>query len=92
MSMSVCLSVCSLACLGKHVSKLLPHSASSRGSVLLWRRVAMRRVTFLAVAQPFSGRHYRAICTSGFVVDVMFVVYLQCFDTVGWAAGKASGL
>ena len=36
----------------------------------------MRRVTFLAVAQPFSGPHYRAICTSGFVVDVMFVVRL----------------
>ena len=27
-----------------------------------------------------------------FSVNVTYVIFLQCFDTVGWAAGRASGL
>jgi len=23
---------------------------------------------------------------------IMFIIYLQCFDAVGWAAGRESGL
>ena len=36
--------------------------------------------------------HNDTLLISGFMDVVLFAGCLQCFDTVGWAAGRASGL
>jgi len=47
------------------------------------------RVTFVSVYPAFSATAFSAIavCAIAFSANC-----LQCFDTVGWAAGRASGL
>jgi len=39
---------------------------------------------------PLSG--CVCVCVLTIVVCVLFLFCLQCFDAVGWAAGRASGL
>jgi len=52
--------------------------------------------TFLVLAHRGSPgqravkRFY--VCVQCFTVDLLLKICLQCFDAVGWAAGRASGL
>ena len=53
-------------------------------------------VTFRNVSLRFNvlKTHTKTRCSFGLIVDNFLLVehYLQCFDAVGWAAGRASGL
>jgi len=50
--------------------------------------------TFLVPAQPGSPgqRAVKWVCVCVCVCFHLLSVWLQCFDAVGWAAGRASGL
>jgi len=54
--------------------------------------------TFLVPAHPGSPgkRAIKRVCVCVFCILCLYVfailVFLQCFDTVGWASGRTSGL
>jgi len=76
----VCLSVC------EHISKTT-HPIFAK---------LFMRVTYVCDLILLCWR-YDMLCTFDFMDDVIFAlsgpcVGLQCFDAVGWVAGRASGL
>jgi len=53
-------------------------------------------LSFFTGEMPFLLPNQQRQSTEGNIINLLFIdllmSYLQCFDAVGWAAGRASGL